>query len=43
MATLDELNDRQRAILQLLLKQDKSYDEIAELLKTNASSIQSRA
>ncbi|MEY2514190.1 MAG: hypothetical protein QOJ89_1548, partial [bacterium] len=42
-ATLDELNDRQRAILQLLLKQDKSYDEIAELLKTNASSIQSRA
>lgn len=43
MATLDELNDRQRAILQLLLKQDKSYDEIAELLKTSSSSIQSRA
>jgi predicted DNA-binding protein YlxM (UPF0122 family) len=43
MATLDELNDRQRAILQLLLKQDKSYDEIATLLKTSSSSIQSRA
>ena len=43
MATLDELNDRQRAILQLLLKQDKSYDEIAELLKTSSSSVQSRA
>ncbi len=43
MATLEELNDRQRAILQLLLKQDKSYDEIAALLKTSSSSVQSRA
>jgi hypothetical protein len=43
MATLDDLNDRQRAILQLLLKQGKSYDEIADLLKTSSSSVQSRA
>jgi sigma-70-like protein len=43
MATLDDLNDRERAILQLLLKQRKSYDEIADLLKTSSSSVQSRA
>jgi hypothetical protein len=43
VATLDELNDRQRAILQLLLKQDKSYDDIAALLKTSSSSVQARA
>ncbi|HEV7806242.1 MAG TPA: hypothetical protein VGO80_10505 [Solirubrobacteraceae bacterium] len=43
MAKLDDLNDRQRAVLQLLLKQRKSYDEIADLLKTDSSSVQSRA
>ena len=43
MAGLDSLNDLQRATLQLLLKQGKSYDEIAALLKTNASAVQSRA
>ena len=43
MASLDSLNDLQRATLQLLLKQGKSYDEIAALLKTSSSAIQSRA
>src|ERR1044072_3214814 len=43
MAGLDTLNDLQRATLQLLLKQGKSYDEIAALLKTDPSAVQSRA
>lgn len=43
MAGLDSLNDLQRATLQLLLKQGKSYDEIAALLKTDPRAIQSRA
>lgn len=43
MASLDSLNDLQRATLQLLLKQGKSYDEIAALLKTSTSAIQARA
>jgi len=43
MATLQDLNDRQRAILGLLLKQGKSYDEIAALLKSDASAVQARA
>lgn len=40
---LEALTDAQRAILGLLLKQGKSYDEIATLLKSSASSIQARA
>lgn len=43
MAGLDSLNDLQRATLQLLLKQGKSYDEIAALLKIDSSAVQSRA
>lgn len=43
MATLRDLNDRQRATLQLLLKQGKSYDEIAGLLRLNTSAVQGRA
>ncbi len=43
MASIDSLNDLQRATLQLLLKQGKSYDEIAALLKLDASAVQSRA
>lgn len=43
MASLDSLTDLQRATLQLLLKQGKSYDEIAALLKTSSSAIQTRA
>ncbi|MBA3748252.1 MAG: hypothetical protein H0W96_12290, partial [Solirubrobacterales bacterium] len=43
MATVDDLTAPQRATLQLLLKQGKSYDEIAELLKSSSSSVQARA
>ncbi len=43
MASLDSLTDPQRAILQLLLKRGKSYDEIATLLKLDAGAVQSRA
>src|SRR5436190_6378972 len=43
MASLDSLTDLQRATLQLLLKQGKSYDEIAALLRTSSSAIQPRA
>jgi hypothetical protein len=43
MTGLDSLTDLQRATLQLLLKQGKSYDEIAALLKTGSSAVQSRA
>ena len=43
MATLESLTAPQRAILQLLLKQGKSYDEIATLLKSDASAVQARA
>jgi len=43
MASLQSLTDPQRAILQLLLKQGKSYDEIAALLKTDPSAVQARA
>ncbi|MEA2221049.1 MAG: hypothetical protein QOJ35_3675, partial [Solirubrobacteraceae bacterium] len=43
MATIEDLNDRQRAVLQLLLKQGKSYDEIAALLRSDASAVQGRA
>lgn len=43
MATFDDLDDRQRAVLQLLLKQGKSYDGIAALLKSDPSAVQGRA
>lgn len=43
MAPLESLNDGQRAVLQLLLRQDKSYDDIAGLLKSEPSSIRGRA
>jgi hypothetical protein len=43
MGTFDDLDDRQRAVLQLLLKQGKSYEDIAALLKADASAIQARA
>ena len=36
MASLDSLSDGQRAVLQLLLRQNKSYDDLASLLKTDA-------
>lgn len=43
MASLDSLNDGQRAILQLLLRQNKSYQDLAGLLKTDAAGVRSRA
>jgi hypothetical protein len=43
MATLDSLNEKQRAVLQLLLRQGKSYDEIAALLHSDAAALRRRA
>jgi hypothetical protein len=43
MASPESLNPQQRAVLQLLLRQGKSYDEIAGLLRTDASAIRRRA
>ncbi len=43
MGSLESLNDGQRAVLQLLLRQGKSYDEIAGLLKSDTSAIRRRA
>jgi hypothetical protein len=43
MATLQSLSEPQRAILQLLLKQGKSYEQIAALLKSDATAVQARA
>ena len=43
MASLDSLSDGQRAVLQLLLRQDKSYEELATLLKTDVDAVRARA
>lgn len=43
MATSDSLNDGQRAVLQLLLRQNKSYDDLAGLLKTDPEGVRARA
>lgn len=43
MSPLESLDDRQRAVLQLLLRQGKSYDDIAALLKSEPAKIRSRA
>jgi hypothetical protein len=43
MASLDSLSDGQRAVLQLLLRQDKSYEDLATLLKTDVDAIRARA
>jgi hypothetical protein len=43
MGSIESLNDGQRAVLQLLLRRGKSYDEIAALLKSDAAAIRSRA
>lgn len=43
MARLDQLPPDQRAVLQLLLKQGKSYGEIAGLLKIERSAVKARA
>ncbi|HEV2775735.1 MAG TPA: hypothetical protein VGV90_09110 [Solirubrobacteraceae bacterium] len=43
MASLDSLTDGQRAVLQLLLRQNKSYDDLADLLKTDVDAVRARA
>jgi hypothetical protein len=43
MGSTESLNDGQRAVLQLLLRQGKSYDDIAGLLKSDAGAIRRRA
>jgi hypothetical protein len=43
MATLQSLSDPQRALLALLLERGKSYEEIAALLKSDATAVQARA
>lgn len=43
MASLDSLSDGQRAVLQLLLRQDKSYEDLARLLKTDVDAVRTRA
>jgi hypothetical protein len=43
MGSIESLNDGQRAVLQLLLRRGKSYDEIAALLKSDAAAIRGRA
>ena len=43
MASLDSLSDGQRAVLQLLLRQNKSYDDLASLLKTDVDAVRARA
>ncbi len=43
MASIDSLNDGQRAVLQLLLRQGKSYEDLARLLKSDPAGVRSRA
>lgn len=43
MASIDSLDDGQRALLQLLLRQGKSYDDLAGLLKTDPTGVRRRA
>ncbi len=43
MPSIDSLDDGQRAVLQLLLRQGKSYDDIAALLKSDPAKIRARA
>ncbi len=43
MASIDDLKPDQRAALQLLLKQGRSYDEIAQLLRIEPRAVRERA
>lgn len=43
MSRIDELKPDQRAALQLLLKQGRSYDDIASLLRIDPSAVRERA
>jgi hypothetical protein len=43
MAPIESLNDGQRAVLQLLLRQGKSYEDLAGMLKTDPAGVRARA
>src|SRR5688500_16132904 len=43
MSRFDDLKPDQRAALQLLLKQGRSYDEIAEMLRIEPRAVRERA
>ena len=43
MATFDQLSDEQRAIVELVLQQGKSYDELADMLGIPAERVRERA
>ena len=43
MATLDSLPADQRAVLQLVLRRGRSYDEIARLLSIDRAAVRERA
>src|SRR3954468_17665390 len=43
MARLDDLPAAHRAVLQLLLKQGKTYEDLATLLKTGPDAVRARA
>jgi hypothetical protein len=43
VSRLDDLSPDQRAVLQLLLRQGKSYDELAALLRIDPAAVRSRA
>ena len=43
MASFESLTDGQRAVLQLVLRQGKSYDDLAGLLRTEATVVRARA
>lgn len=43
MARFDDLPADQKAVLQLLLKQGKSYDDLSSLLRTSADAVRDRA
>ena len=43
MSSLDSLPQDQRAVLQLVLSRGRSYDQIAQLLKINPTSVRERA
>jgi hypothetical protein len=43
MATFDQLSDEQRAIVELVVQQGKSYDELSEMLGIPESRVRERA
>src|SRR5215207_7387661 len=43
MATFDQLSDEQRAIVELVLQQGKSYDELADMLGIPEARVRDRA